>query len=112
MAFSVTGPLLIRRRWIAIGADFDLFCEGKNIGLIDGRLFGFGSDSHVNLSDHPLSAKSQFVDLLTLFAASVGYHGAMRRSIKSRVQGNLSGNSHCHIIEDEEIRLRNNGRAA
>jgi hypothetical protein len=104
--------LMLRRRWFAIGADFDILCENKSLGLIDGRLFGFGSDSYVNLSDHELSANTPFIDLLTLFAASVGYHAAMRRSIKSRVQANRSGQSHRHLVEDEELRLRNNGRAA
>ena len=104
--------LMLKRRWFAIGADFDIFCENKSLGLIDGRLFGFGSDSYVNLSDHELSSNTQFIDLLTLFAASVGYHGAMRRSVKSRVRAHRDGQSHRHVIEDEELRLRNNGRAA
>ncbi len=104
--------LLIRRRWFAMGADFDVFCDGKDIGLIDGRIFGFGSDSYVNLANHELTAKTRFLDMMTLFAASVGYHKAMHRSIKSRMQANLSGHSHRHVVEDEEIRLRNNGRAA
>lgn len=104
--------IVLRRRWFAIGADFDVICEGNSIGLIDGRLFGFGSDSYVNLSEHPLSASTQFIDLLTLFASSVGYHGAMRRSVKQRVKDNLAGKSHLHLVEDEEIRLRHNGRKA
>ena len=102
----------LQRRWIAMGADYDVVVEGKSIGLIDGRLFGFGSDSYVNLSDHPLSSSNQFVDLLTLFAASVGYHSAMRRSVKQRVHCTLCGESHRHVIEDEELRLRHNGRKA
>ena len=104
--------VLLRRRWLSIGADFDVLCESVSVGLIDGRLFGFGSDSYVNLTEHALSANSQFVDLLTLFASSVGYHKAMRRSIASRVKGNLAGESHKHLIEDEELRLRHNGRNA
>jgi len=104
--------LLLKRRWFAIGADFDLMCEGKSWGLIDGRLFGFGSDSYVNLSEHPLSANTQFIDLLTLFAASVGYHKAMRSSVRQRVKDNLAGLGHRHLIEDEELRLRHNGRRA
>ena len=104
--------VMLKRRWFAIGADFDIFCENKSLGLIDGRLFGFGSDSYVNLSDHELSSNTQFIDLLTLFSASVGYHSAMRRSVKSRVQAHRDGNTHRHLVEDEELRLRNNGRAA
>ncbi len=104
--------LVLRRRWFAIGADFDVLCEDKSLGLIDGRLFGFGSDSYVNLAEHELGKSTGFVDLLTLFAASVGYHSAMHRSIKSRVNANRSGQSQRHLVEDEELRLRNNGRAA
>ena len=104
--------LVLRRRWFAIGADFDILCEDKSLGLIDGRLFGFGSDSYVNLAEHELGKSTGFVDLLTLFAASIGYHRAMHRSIKSRVQANLSGQSQRHLVEDEELRLRNNGREA
>lgn len=104
--------LLLQRKWFAIGADFDVICEGKSIGLIDGRLFGFGSDSYVNLSEHQLSSDTQFVDLLTLFAASVGYHKAMRKSISQRVKDNLAGRGDRHLVEDEELRLRHNGRSA
>jgi hypothetical protein len=50
--------------------------------------------------------------MMTLFAASVGYHKAMRRSVRRRVKAALSGNSHHHVIEDEELRLRHNGRSA
>ncbi len=50
--------------------------------------------------------------LLTLFAASVGYHKAMRNSVQQRVKDNLSGHGHRHLIEDEELRLRHNGRKA
>ncbi len=104
--------LLLKRKWLAVGADFEIISEGKSLGLVDGRLFGFGSDSYVNVSEHELTKKSQFLDLLTLFAASVGYHKAMRRSVKVRVQANRAGESHRHIIEDEELRLRHNGRKA
>jgi hypothetical protein len=104
--------LLLKRRWIAIGADFDVEANGIPIGELDGRLFSFGSDSYVDLDAHELTADTQFVDLVTLFTATTGYHRAMRRSIQRRVQTTLAGKSHCHLIEDEELRLRHNGRAA
>jgi hypothetical protein len=36
----------------------------------------------------------------------------MRRSIKRRVKAAAAGESYRHIIEDEELRLRHNGRSA
>ena len=104
--------VLLQRRWFSIGADFDVICEGQSIGLIDGRLIGFGSDSYLNLTDHPLSTNVQFIDLLTLFAASIGYHAAMRRSVRERVTAYLAGEGDRHVIDDEELRLRHNGRKA
>lgn len=104
--------VLLRRRWLCVGADFDVVVDGKTIGLINGLLFAMGSDSRINLDAHPLSTCSQFVDLLTLFASSIGYHRAMRRSVGKRVEACKSGNWHQHVIDDDELRLRKNGRAA
>ena len=64
--------LTLKRRWISIGADFDVECEGKPIGLLDGRLFSFGSDSYVELDAHDLTSRTAFVDLITLFSATTG----------------------------------------
>jgi hypothetical protein len=104
--------LMLRRRWLSVGADFDIQADGVTIGKIDGRLFCFGCDSYVNIDTHPLAEDTRFVDLLTLFACSVGYHKAMRRSIKRRVKAAAAGEWYRHIIEDEELRLRHNGRSA
>lgn len=104
--------LSLKRHWVSIGADYDLAVDGRPLGEIDGRLCSFGSDSYVDIASHELSSCTQFVDMITLFAASVGYHKAMRRSLRRRVKAALSGNSHHHLIEDEELRLRHNGRAA
>jgi hypothetical protein len=104
--------LMLRRQWFSIGADFDIEADGESIGEIDGRLFSFGADSYVDLDPHPLTENTQFVDLLTLFACSIGYHKAIRRSVNRRVEAALSGESHRTIIEDEELRLRHNGRSA
>ncbi|WP_372895372.1 hypothetical protein [Stieleria sp.] len=104
--------LLLRRYWLSIGADFEIEAEGQGIGEIDGKLFSFGSDSHLVLDPHPLAAQSSFVDLITLFAASVGYHRAMRKSVNRRVEAALNGESHRNLLQNEELRLRQNGRAA
>lgn len=104
--------VLLRRHWVSIGADFDVEADGEAIGEVDGKLFTFGSDSHLVIDPHPLSEQTRFVDLMTLFAASVGYHRAMRRSVEARVQATLDGQWQRNMIEDEELRLRHNGRAA
>lgn len=104
--------LLLRRHWISIGADFEVEADGQGIGEIDGKLFSFGSDSHLILDPHPLASDNTFVDLLTLFAASVGYHRAMRKSVGQRVDAALNGESHRNLLQNEELRLRQNGRAA
>ena len=104
--------LTLKRRWVSIGADFDIEADGQSIGELDGRLFSFGSDSYIDLEAHELAENTRFVDLMTLFTASVGYHKAMWKSVDKRVKAALSGQSHCHVVEDEELRLRHNGRAA
>lgn len=104
--------VMLRRRWISVGADFEIEVAGKSIGEIDGRLFSFGADSYLDIDAGELSENRRFVDLMTLFTASVGYHKAMRRSVDRRVKATLNGDTHCHVIEDEEIRLMHNGRAA
>lgn len=104
--------LVLRRYWFSIGADFEIEADGEGIGEIDGKLFSFGSDSHLVIDPHPLAEHKQFVNLVTLFAASVGYHRAMRRSVDRRVEAALGGQSHRNLIQNEELRLRQNGRAA
>lgn len=104
--------VMLRRKWISVGADFEIEVAGKSIGEIDGRLFSFGADSYLDIDAGELSENRRFVDLMTLFTASVGYHKAMRRSVDRRVKATLNGDTHCHVIEDEEIRLMHNGRAA
>jgi len=104
--------VMLRRRWISMGADFMVEVDGEKIGEVDGQLFCFGTDSYVKLGHHLLAGDTRFLDLLTLFAGSVGYHKAMRRSVRRGVKAAAAGQSYCHVIEDEELRLRHNGRAA
>ena len=103
---------MIKRQWFSIGADFDVEVNGETIGEIDGRLFSFGYDSYIEIDPHPLAEDTKFVDLMTLFATSVGYHRAMRRSVKKRTEATCCGESHKCVLHDEELRLRHNGRAA
>ena len=104
--------LSLKRQWLSMGADFVVEADGEKIGELDGKLLSFGSDSYLDLDGHELAADTRFVDLLTLFTASAGYHKAMRRSVRRRVDAALAGRSYCHLIEDEELRLHQNGRAA
>lgn len=102
----------LQQRWISLGPDFDVYVDGTWIGLVDGKLLCFGSDSYLDLVDHELVNDTQFIDLLTLFTASVGYHRAIRRSIRRRVKDTLQGHAQKHVVDSEEIRLRHNGRSA
>ncbi len=104
--------LTLRRHWVSLGSDFTVEADGQPIGKVDGKLLSFGSDSYVRLQPHELAGNTQFVDMLTLFAASVGYHSAMRRSVARRVQAVHAGASFRHLVENDELRLRHNGRAA
>ena len=104
--------VLLRRSWFSIGANFEIEADGDVIGEVDGKLFSFGSDSHLTLDPHPLAEQSQFINLITLFAASIGYHRAMRRSVDRRVKAALGGEAHRNMLQNEELRLRQNGRAA
>lgn len=104
--------LMLKRRWVAWGPHFDIYANGQKLGEIDSHVFCFGSDCTLNLKSHELSEDTRLVDTLTLFAASMGYHKAMWRSIRRRVDATRSGQAYRHFIEDEELRLRHNGRAA
>ena len=104
--------VMLKRKWVSMGADFDIEVGGENIGEIDGRLFSFGADSYLDIDPGCLGEDRRFVDLMTLFTASIGYHKAMRKSVKRRVDAIQSGDSHCHLVDKDEIRLLHNGRAA
>ena len=104
--------VMLQQRWVSAGPDFDIFADGEKIGLQDSKLVGLGSDSYLDIDSHPLADDSAFINIMTLFAASTGYHRAIRRSIRRRVKAIKGGQSHRHFIEDEELRLRHNGRAA
>lgn len=102
----------LQQRWVSLGPDFDVYIDGTWIGILDSQLFCFGSDGYLDLSDHELLNDTEFVDLLTLFMSSVGYHRSIRRTIRRRVAETLKGRSHVHLIDHEELRLRHNGRSA
>jgi hypothetical protein len=103
--------ITIQQDWIAIGTDFTIISEGRKIGKIDGKLLGLGYNANVIVDDPELQKNRQFIDLLTIFTSSVGYHQAMRKSIKRRMRAALSGAVIPHIIEREELWLLKNPRA-
>ncbi len=99
----------IKRKWFSLGRDFIVEAQGKQIGFIDGKLLTIGSDSHLYIYEPTLASDNRFMDLLTLFAASVGYHRAIRRNIKRRIKA-IASDDACHMIEDEEFSLLKNPR--
>ncbi len=104
--------LKIKRKWVSIGADFVIEAYNKPIGEIDGALIGLGYNAHVYLYEQTLAKDRKFLDLITLFATTVGYHSAIRRSLKRRLKATKRGHCMQNIIEDEEFRLLRNPRAA
>ena len=83
---------------------------GRKIGEIDGKLIGFGYNAHIYVNEPDLADNRRFLDLLTLFASSVGYHRSMRRNIKRRVRAIKRGAPIEHVVEDEEFWLLKNPR--
>ena len=100
----------IKRKWFSFGADFVIELGGRKIGEIDGRLIGLGYNAYVRVHEPSLAKNQRFLDLLTLFAATVGHHRAMRRSVRRRVRAARSGGSFQHVVEDEEFWLLKNPR--
>jgi len=100
----------LRRKWFSFGADFVIESGGRKIGEIDGKLIGFGYNAYVRVDEPALAKNRRFLDLLTLFATSVGYHRAMRKNIKRRVRAITSDKALEHVVEDEELWLQRNPR--
>ena len=99
----------IKRKWISVGARFDIESGGRRIGEIDGQLLSFGFNARVSVRDPALAENRQLLDLLTLFTATVGYHRAMRKRAAARA-GVSAGASFQRLVEDEEVWLLKNPR--
>lgn len=104
--------LKVKRKWVSFGADFVIEAQNQRVAEIDGALIGLGYNAHVYVYEPTLANDTQFLDLITLFATTVGYHSAMRRSLRRRLKATRKGLSVQSIIEDEEFRLLKNPRAA
>jgi hypothetical protein len=105
-------PVCLKQRWPAVGTDYDIQVDGNRIGYLNGVMFAMGSDRYVDLFEHELSEQTGFADLLTLFAASASYHKSMARSVKQRIDACRDGDWRQCFMEDEELGIYKNGRAA
>ncbi len=104
--------LTVKRKWFSLGADYSIEVDGESVGEVDGKLICLGCDSYLDIQDHQLADSTPFVDLMTLFTASIGYHKKMREGIQRRVAAVNRGDSHCHLVCNDELGLRQNGRSA
>ncbi|RFC48124.1 MAG: hypothetical protein DVB23_000685 [Verrucomicrobia bacterium] len=95
--------------WVSIGIDYTILAQGRKIGSIDGKLLALGADSRIHVQEPCLAEDEQFMDLLSLFAATVGFHKQIRSHIRRRVSNVKRGRS-VHFVEDEEMWLLKNPR--
>lgn len=105
-------PVCLCQRWGSIVPDYQILVDDERIGFVNGVMFAMGSDSYVELYHHKLSKDKKFADLLSLFASSIGYHSAMRRSIKRRITACKSGEWQKCLVDSDELSIYKNGRAA
>ena len=105
-------PVCLKQRWGSVVPDYEVLVDSERIGFVNGVVFAMGSDSYVELYEHELCQEKTFVDLITLFATTIGYHKAMRRSVKRRLEACKSGDWQKCLIEDEELKIFKNGRVA
>ena len=103
--------LRIKRKWVSIGADYDIVGQNGRIGVIDGALIGLGYNAYITIDDERLGKNRQFVDLMTLFASTVGYQSALRQSVRRRIKAVRKGLAVQSVIEDEEFQLLRNPRS-
>jgi hypothetical protein len=101
--------IVLKKYWFSLGIDYHIEAQGKRIGKIDGHLVALGTDSRIHIKEPALAQDRQFLDMLTLFAASIGYHKTIWKNIRKRVQNIRQGKS-VHVIEDEELWLLKNPR--
>ena len=99
----------LKKYWVSFGIDYHVEAQGVRIGKIDGKLWALGTDSRVKITEPTLVNDQRFLDLVSLFAASIGYHRRIWRNIRRRVRRIKKGDS-LHVIEDEELWLLKNPR--
>ncbi|MCB9953087.1 MAG: hypothetical protein H6824_19090 [Planctomycetaceae bacterium] len=97
--------ITVKRKWVSFGADFDIEGDGKHIGAIDGNLIGFGYNAYIDVYEPTLAQNSRFMDVLTLFTSSVGFHKGIWKSIKRRMKLIRAGQWFQNSIDLDELRL-------
>ncbi len=97
--------ITIKRKWISFGADFDIEADGSRIGAIDGNLIGFGYNAYIDVYHPELAQDRRFMEVLTLFTSSVGYHKGIWKSLQSRMQAVRANRAYQHVIDADELRL-------
>jgi hypothetical protein len=95
--------------WVSLGIDYTIKAQGRRIGKIDGKLVALGADSRIHVQEPTLAEDTQFMDLLSLFAATIGYQRQVRSNLLRRLRNLKQGRS-IHVVEDEEMWLLKNPR--
>lgn len=95
--------------WVSLGIDYHICAQGRRIGKIDGHLLSLGVNSRIHVFEPSLAEDGKFMDLLSLFAATIGFQRRVRRNIRRRVQAIRNGKS-VHVVDDDELWLAKNPR--
>lgn len=95
--------------WVSLGIDYHISAQGKTIGKIDGQLLALGVNSRIHVHEPSLAEDAKFMDLLSLFAASIGFHRRVRSNIRRRVRAIRQGKS-VHVVDEDELWLLKNPR--
>lgn len=74
--------IVLRRRIFCLGTDFKVMAGKRYVGEIDGKILRWGTDSQVRVIDPELENDEAFMHILCLFAASIGFHKQINKSIK------------------------------
>lgn len=103
-------PITIRQKLVSFGVDFNIFAEGRKIGVIDGKLISMGHNSNIRLFDETLAGDNRFMDILLLFTCTVGFHKAIRKNIRRRIKGLKGKLLNHHVVDRDEMWLMKNPR--
>ena len=95
--------------WVSLGIDFRVTAQGRTIGKIDGHLLSLGVNSRIHVYEPSLAEDTKFTDVLSLFAATVGYQRKIRQNIRRRLSAILAGKP-ALVVDEEEMWLLKNPR--
>ena len=97
--------ITIKRKWVSVGADFTIEADGKRVGVIDGNLIGFGYNAYLDVHEPQLAQNRRLMEVLSLFVTSVGYHKALWKGLRKRLQSIRLGNWQLSQIDSNELQL-------